>query len=386
MCNFVKCENKNNLGGNMVILDLKVDNFYGFKAFHMNMSYPRKIVNSLIPDEHLKQRPNFRYRKVNILMGGNATGKTSVGQMLKIVFNGIKKKDLSLLSPYICNTNDKATFSIDIVPNAFFLYRIEGQAIPAKTEEDNGFDMQVCVKEVSIQLHDSYERCVKKLEKQPSVFTSDCADELSKVREKLSWHFIHPDDKPGIFKDKRGELYEKILEMTLKTLDPSIQSVKELDEAENSYVIKRKYDSLLVQNGEVIRSSRLSSGTLEGIAIADILYSLKNEGIQFFYCDEKFSHVHSTVEIAFLSIMIEALGENQQLFFTTHNTDVLDLRLPMHTYNFLKKEDLGDEYRIACINAGAYLKRNTDSLRNAIENDLFSIAPQLDLLYTYPDF
>ena len=57
----------------MIIMDLKIDNFLAFKNFHMNMAYPKKIVNSYIPNEHLKDRSNFRYKKVNILMGSNAT-------------------------------------------------------------------------------------------------------------------------------------------------------------------------------------------------------------------------------------------------------------------------------------------------------------------------
>ena len=49
----------------MIIMDMKIDNLYAFKNFHMNMSYPKKIVASTISDEYLIDRPNFRYKKVN---------------------------------------------------------------------------------------------------------------------------------------------------------------------------------------------------------------------------------------------------------------------------------------------------------------------------------
>ena len=65
----------------MLIMDIKIDNLYAFKNFHMNMSYPKKIVDSTIPEEYLHDRPNFRYKKLNIIMGGNATGKTSLGKV-----------------------------------------------------------------------------------------------------------------------------------------------------------------------------------------------------------------------------------------------------------------------------------------------------------------
>ena len=71
----------------MIIMDIKADNLYAFKNFHMNMSYPKKIVDSTIGEEYLNDRQNFRYKKVNIIMGGNATGKTSLGKLLMTFTN-----------------------------------------------------------------------------------------------------------------------------------------------------------------------------------------------------------------------------------------------------------------------------------------------------------
>ena len=76
----------------MVILDVRMDNLYAFKNFHMNLSYPKKIVGSSIAEEHLAGYPNFRYKKVNIIMGGNASGKTTFGYMLMHIFNFIEKR------------------------------------------------------------------------------------------------------------------------------------------------------------------------------------------------------------------------------------------------------------------------------------------------------
>ena len=36
--------------------------------------------------------------------------------------------------------------------------------------------------------------------------------------------------------------------------------------------------------------------------------------------------------------MLEHLGDYDQLIFTTHNMDMLDLNLPKHTYAFLRKK------------------------------------------------
>ena len=35
---------------------------------------------------------------------------------------------------------------------------------------------------------------------------------------------------------------------------------------------------------------------------------------------------------------------DSQLFFTTHNTEILDMDFPKHSYNFLRKEIFGEEH------------------------------------------
>lgn len=61
--------------------------------------------------------------------------------------------------------------------------------------------------------------------------------------------------------------------------------------------------------------------------------------------------VSSYTEKEIVSLMIN------ELFFTLHNLDILDLPLCKHSLNFLKKEDQG----ISVVNVADYLKKNTDS-------------------------
>ena len=58
----------------MVIMKMHLENFLVFNDFELCMSYPKKIVHSTIDDECLLGRERFRYKKVVILMGANATG------------------------------------------------------------------------------------------------------------------------------------------------------------------------------------------------------------------------------------------------------------------------------------------------------------------------
>ena len=43
----------------MIVMDIHLDNFMAFKNFHMNMSYPKKIVNSYIEEEFLEKSFQF---------------------------------------------------------------------------------------------------------------------------------------------------------------------------------------------------------------------------------------------------------------------------------------------------------------------------------------
>ena len=78
--------------------------------------------------------------------------------------------------------------------------------------------------------------------------------------------------------------------------------------------------------------------------------------------------------------MIEHLQEDEQLIFTTHNTDMLDLNIPKHSYAFLSRNIEGDEIKTSVMYASDVLKRNTDSIRCAAANDVFSSIPDESLL------
>ena len=167
----------------------------------------------------------------------------------------------------------------------------------------------------------------------------------------------------------------KILEKVLQALDTDIISVEKLD-VEDSYVIKKENQEIIIQEGEVIKESKLSSGTVAGIRIANLISSIILRENGFYYCDEKFSYVHSDLEQAFLSVMINKLGDGEQLFFTSHNMDLLNMNLPRHSFSFLRKRE-----KIEVVYPSEYIKKNDISLRNAMENDVFDVAPSRDKIY-----
>lgn len=369
----------------MVVLDVHLDNFYAFKNFHMKLTYPKKIVGSSIKEEHLAGRPNFRYKKVNVIMGANASGKTTFGRMLMSIFNFIEKKNYNLITRAVSDCGKDASFVLDMASKNNIFYRVICTITPREGEKYSAENVKLEIRQENILSKDSYESCVKRIEAAQYSPEESYMEELEKI-EALDWMFEYPEDTGRTLhlpdKDKK---FLFVLESILKALDPSIQKVEMSQDVKNAYVIRHLDKSVILQDGERFDTNLLSSGTKAGVEVASVVSSLIQESITFYYCDEKFPYIHSDIEKAVLSLMIEYLKPNAQLFFTTHNTDVLDMTLPKHTFTFLRKDADNTECPITCVDASTVLKRNTDSLKNAVENDLFSSAPAVDLIYAIAD-
>ena len=365
----------------MVVLDVFLDNFYAFKDFHMNLTYPKKIVDSYIRDEHLEGRPNFRYKKVNIIMGANATGKTTLGYMLRSIFNFLLKKNHVFITEPVNDRTRESFFSIDLVGKGNTLYRVACHISPKPDGSYETGDVRLEVRRENIRLKDSYESCVSRLEAAPYSPRENYLEELDRM-EPLSWLFVYPMDTNRVLRfTPKDEKFPRVLENILKALDPSIQKVEISQDVENAFVIRLRDRSIILQNGVAFDTALLSSGTKAGVEIAIVVSALMQGLHSFYYCDEKFSYIHTDVEKAILSLMIDSVRPNEQLFFTTHNTDILDMDLPKHTFTFLRKNPGDADSSISCISASSLLKRSTDSLKNAVENDMFATAPMVDLIY-----
>lgn len=366
----------------MIIMDIKVDNLYAFKNFHMNMSYPKKIVDSTIEQEYLVDRPNFRYKKVNIIMGGNATGKTSLGKLLMQFANYFEDGSFHRFTNIIDDKKREATLKIDFVTDMNVLYRFELSVKPKTKDDYTEKDVNIVIYYTEINKRDNYEICAKRIEEK------ECMTISYKKLNTLGWHFSYPQDA---YKNKTyitiedDERYLYILEQVLKTLDPYIRSVIKVNEVENTYIVKWDNCSAIIKDGKIAEGEALSSGTKAGLDISYVIASLICDKHDLYYCDELFSYVNTDVEKACLSIIIDKLVGRKQLFFTTHNTDVLDMQIPKHSFSFFKKDINDSDVPIKCIYAEQYLKRNTDSLKHAVENDLFCTAPELNRLYKIAD-
>lgn len=369
-------------GRAMIIMDIKVDNLYAFKNFHMNMSYPKKIVDTTIEQEYLIDRPNFRYKKVNVIMGGNATGKTSLGKLLMLFANYFKDGSCKRFTQIIDDKKRAAHLTIDFVTDINVLYRFVMNIEPVTEGEYTEKNINIAIWYTDINKKDNYETCAKRLDEK------ECNKISYEEINTRGWHFSYPQDA---WKNKtyvtieHDHRYVNILEKILKTLDPSIRQVIKVAEVNNTYIVKWDNCSAMIKDGKIVEGEALSSGTKAGLDISYIIASLICDQHDLYYCDELFSYVNTDIEKVCLSIIIDKLSDRKQLFFTTHNSDILDMQLPKHSFSFFKKDTNDLCMPIKCINAEQYLKRNTDSLKHAVENDLFCTAPELHMLYEIAD-
>ena len=355
----------------MIILDVSLKAIYGFDDFHISFTYPKRIVGSMIEDEFLEGRERFRYKKAVILMGSNATGKTSFGKALLHIFKSIKESNEAILRE-LALENHPAEFQVDFVNEGFTLHRFAGTV--------DAENVSIHYYSAEIGELDSYEKAAAKLVDRTDVIGGSFK-KLKAAIGNLEFRFAYPEIESSLhLADVKKQALLKTLRAVIGTLDPTLTDVSIAKDLKDSFVIRRRGQEIIIQDGKLLNHEILSSGTAEGIDVAVFLAAMLSDNSSFYYCDEHFSYIQSDIEKRIFGLMLERLGRNEQLIFTTHNTDMLDLNLPKHAFAFLKKEIADDEYRVTATFASDYLKRNTDSVKCAMENDVFGSLPDDSLL------
>jgi len=367
---------------------LKIDNFYSFKDFEINFSYPRKVKNSLIEHEFIEKIPNFRFKKLNIIMGANSAGKTTFGKMLRNIFNFIAKQRVDLLLEAVNKEGTEAMFELDIVlkeENKYNLYRLNVvvEKIMLNEDDEHLNIKKMKLSKATLNKNDSYERAIERLDvvKKYSQEENE-KNETEKILDEINgfgWFFNFPQSNNLTKKIKNLNVASNIL----KTFDNTIQNIKEIENTENGYqIIFKNRDSVLLQNGKIVDRDILSSGTEEALGIIFAIDQMIQEPDRPFYIDEKFSHAHSELEKSILSIMIDIMGNESQLFFTTHNSDILTMNFPTHSFTFLSKREDG---KTKVTYPEDMIKRNDRNLINYVKNNVFDTIPDDELIYDIID-
>lgn len=386
MYNIFESSKKLNIsrGEYMIILNLKLKNIYCFNDFEINFSYPKKVNNNLLGNEFHEDYNSFRFKKLNIFVGANASGKTSLIRSIWEILHFLAKKESASLRRIVDDNYDESFIEIDFINNIIdetYLHRLT-----IKTYNKENFEIKIADRKIKLTLGKSYESLVSKFDSMPLEFT-DYVEFLSKNRFNIGWLTTLPSTEEPFNKvefietisEEELREYLFIINNVLKTLDPSIKEVKKSKDSNDAFVVEHSSNkNIIVQKGMNLSSIPvLSSGTKYGFNIANILYSIKNHRNGIYLIDEQFSYVNSDVEASMLATMASLLGPNEQIFFTTHNTNILSLSFPIHSFYFLNKEN--NNVTVSC--ASKFENRNNISVKNMYDNDVFRTAPDVSKIY-----
>lgn len=396
----------------MIVLNVKIDNLYMFKDFEVNFTFPKRVSNSILEDETLKYAPKIRYKKVNIIMGSNASGKTTFGKLLCNFENFLYGKNgNNLINRFY--SNKKSTFEIIFtIKDKLFEFVLSTEPI-----DDKSFNVLEKIRFIELRKSYNYEQNINLLKnkeflKKPRIYNSEIKEIF--VSEIINKE-IEPDFKPeegyakvmytfkNYFFDNASFYYsfdnglegkEKVrnildvnsvntIEKYLKVIDNSIVEIRNaksigidnLEEVEEGFYIKFKNGEKILVDRNTSKSvrERLSRGTIEAIYLASFISNIENyDGI--IYLDEQMAYMHTKLSNALILQIIEKLEENSQLFITTHNENTLDLNIPNHSYTFLARNNDG----IFVVNPEKSITQNDRKLKNYVQNDYFDIYPNLD--------
>ena len=380
----------------MPILNLKLDNILAFNDFEINFSFPKKLNSSFINDENLKNFSNFRYKKINILLGSNASGKTSLIVCIWKILFFLKRKDSEKLLSLVNQQNKDSFITLDYATDdnyGAFLYRIK--IIISTQDADKSSNIKIAYCKLPLAKNSSYENLKNRLDTYNYNY-KNYQETLNELSLNYGWNISLPATEYSFTliriincdrNSKDEEEYIHILNIVFKTLDPAIKNIFRSNDTDDAYVIDHAtVGKIVVQNEDnILKLDKLSSGTKYGFNIANLIYSIKNQRNEIYLIDEQFSYVNSDVEKAFISLITSLLKNNEQLFITTHNPEVLSLNLPFHSFYFMKRIYNDETLKIVSRCASEIENRNNVNLKNLISNDIFATAPNVENLLELGD-
>lgn len=375
----------------MIITRLYIDNLYGFQDFELDLTYPRKQPQSLLDYEYLEDVPKFKFKRVCILMGTNASGKTSLGKVLWRIQHAINHADTSIslsanFYDAICNKEAVTQITMEfVIPKASTFHYIN-----IKFKQNQIIDFQSS--KINLKQNDTNYTAQTRLKKQineDSLFFNFDNELFS------SFYYAFAENHNNditIGKNLKSENLNNLL-CILQTFDSSITDVRPLQtEKKDGETIFEGY-TVFFENGDSVKvtddgetftkkgKNRFSKGTYDILSVADFILSIirsSNTSKSFtYFLDEKLASSHSELEIAILNLIIQKLNKYSQFFYTTHNYDVLDLNLPAHSFAFLHKE-LG--YCSVEHPEKLGFSKNDRKLKGYVRNNYFRTVPSTHLL------
>lgn len=389
-------------GSTMIFLSLYADNVYMFRNFYLDFTVPRRSAHFLSQDDALFDGASINVRKKLLILGGNASGKTTFGRLLCAVQNYLIGREMNA---YI-NPIDKRY--VQSRPGVIRVeFAIGNVAFFVECEFDDHGIIRECMRKTDIFPTYSISKLRKKLaESEPIdmynksesdnvsiagslemtsniLFKPDNKEYLDLFRRESSFSYVFSNYASGQNSQKlhvTQDMLNKIMPhidnsvdriVALKSEDPKIVS--------HSYMIVFKNGSqLTIPDGDLKKadSIRLSHGTYEILQFLNFITDLKNNPDMTAFADEQLPHSHIEMEAYFVmkALLVKRKG---QMFYTTHNSELLSLNIPPQMVLLFRRNDDGFN---EAIYVSERLKKNDRSIKGYYDNDFFGVMPDYSVL------
>lgn len=376
----------------MIILRVACDNLYMFKDFELDLTYDHKIKHPLAKDDILFDGSRIKVRKNIIVMGANASCKTTFGKLLCLILNFILGRSLDdkyfNLADIQYDKSRDAFFEMEFVVDNF-AYLVRASFRDFNLQEEKVYQQKIHksynIKQLRYKLKPSKpveefnaDKTLMNLGLKSFAFSAAKPSKFKELSGKLGFWFMfsEPISNTTVY---NNEVDVDFLDKILPEIDNSVKSVKRLQvegdrTATNSYLISfNNNETLTVLNGDFKTCDyRLSHGTFETIDFVFSLSALRKSLASIFYIDERLSHIHPELEIYLARQAFFQRNKDTQLFFTTHDTEFFDVNAPPTSYILFKRRADGFNEAL-CVSDK--LNKNDRNLRNYYENDYFGTIP-----------
>lgn len=388
----------------MIISKIECDNLFLFKDFKIDLSYNKKVKNYLSVNDALSVNPKIYIRKNIVVMGGNASGKTTFGKLLCLICNYLKVSNINSIDGFnmpnaIYNKKDSAYFAVEfIINNTIYYLKAEFDIFGLTSEEIRRYKIYPSYNMTQLRkmLYGVQNKNVGFYNRNTSIqsLTQEFSSYLLKQEEYLSYTKDIIQDDAFMFRfsdlfdsssEEIGQEYVDIdlISSMLPSIDSSVESVEKLISKKNpnnkTYAVNFKNgDTLTVPDAmlSACKYDRLSRGTFEAIDYASTLSIMrKSKKSTLFYVDELLTHIHTDLECYLIRLSFLLKNKDSQVFFTTHNTDILDLNIAPNSFLFFKRNS--DGFNEAFF-ASDYINKNDRTIKHYYENDYFDVAPDID--------
>lgn len=274
----------------------------------------------------------FTYSTVGII-GKNASGKTSVVELLSLVYDIFSFFRVKNMTRLFSIWNKKVNLDITFYHDGF-LYRYITDLNP----DDNAVNKTILFENEKLYRRNYYKSYYNSLfdyEKYEEVKTKlDLPDDTSilyEVLKKIEIRGIYFESKDNSYKDYSDifDLYKainnnyKIISSILKMFDEHLDNIEMINE--DKYKIYYTNKDIIEVNGKELYQI-LSSGTTKGFGLFSfVVYSLLSGSD--LVIDEIENHFHKTLVENLVSLYKDKSvnKQNASLIFTTHYCELLDL-------------------------------------------------------------